>query len=411
MAIAYDNSTSSSLTATGNTSVTYAHTVSGSDRFLLISGSTLNWTADNPSSVSATYNGVSATVLHQNIQSYNTNNWRTHLLRLIAPDTGSNNVVFSTSGGSGRVGSSAFSYTGVDQTSPILTSNTVSAPTDGSGATATISLTTTGAGWWFISGTNVDADWTAGGGNTGTLRKASSTTGGGADSNGSVSAQTGNASITRSTGTRGYGAIAVAFKAVGNVDVTASPAVLAMTFSLPASTVTAVRVASVSPSPLTATFSLPASSVSGGASVSPSVLSATFSIPLASADGESPNAEANPAVITATFSIISPTVDATQNPEALPPALVATFSIPAPSVTATEGITVTPTELSGTFSIVSPTVSVVSNMVVYPEVIVATLSIALPRALGDFWQDKFATLSDPFTDTVYNAGDNWQDKF
>lgn len=208
-AIAFDATTASILTGSGATSITFAHTVTGTDTFLIVSATTLNWTAGAPSSVSATYNGVSMTVVAQNVQVFNTNNWRTHQLYLAGASTGSNNVVVSTGSGSGRIKGVAYSYTGVDQTSPILASNTASAPT--SGNTMSISLTTAEAGWWFISGTNVDANWTAGA-NTGTIRDASSISGG-ADSNGDISAQTGNAQMSH-TGTRGYGGVAVAFKAV-----------------------------------------------------------------------------------------------------------------------------------------------------------------------------------------------------
>lgn len=195
----------------------------------------------------------------------------------------------------------------------------------------------------------------------------------------------------------------------GSVDVSTTPTVLAMTFSLPASTVTATQVVTVSPAVLSATFSTPTPAITGDSSVSPAPLVATFSLPTSNVI--TPDANVTPAVLVVTFNLSSPTVTAELNIQVDPEVLSATFSIPAPTVTLGVAITVEPEVLSATFSTPTPTITVVSNMTVSPETLVATFSLPISRTIGDFWQDKFTPASDPFVDKVYNAGDNWTDKY
>lgn len=208
MAIAFNAKTLATQTGAGSTSTTFSHTCTGSDRFLIVSCRTSNWTAGNPTNITATYNGVSMTAISINVQVYLTsNNWRWHSFYIVNPASGANNVVITTTGGSGILRGLAASYTGVDQASPVLTSNTGAGGDTGN--TMTISLTTAQSAWWFISGANVDANWTAGA-NTATIREVDGGCGC-ADSNGNISAQTGNAQLSH-TGSRGYGGIAIAFK-------------------------------------------------------------------------------------------------------------------------------------------------------------------------------------------------------
>ena len=198
-------------------------------------------------------------------------------------------------------------------------------------------------------------------------------------------------------------------EAGGTTDVSTTPSVLACTFSLPASTVTAVRNVSSTPAVLACTFSLPAPAITGNSSVSPSPLVATFSLPTSNVI--TPDSNVVPAVLVATFSLPSATVTAESNASVASSVLSATFSLPAPTVTLGVAITVTPDVLNATFSTPAPSVSVVSNMVANPAVLVATFSLPVARAVGDFWQNKFPVASDPFVDKVYNAGDNWSDKY
>lgn len=204
------------------------------------------------------------------------------------------------------------------------------------------------------------------------------------------------------------------FYATGNEvgasgDVSTTPSALVATFSLPASTVTATQDVTVSPSALVCTFSTPAPDITGDSSVAPAVLVATFSIP--TADIITPDANVSPSVLVATFSLPTATISVEANALVDSSVLSATFSIPAPTVTVTTGVDVYPDVLTATFSTPAPTVDVVSSITVSPEVLVATFTLPLARVISDFWEDKFPVLSDPFVDKVYNAGDNWTDKY
>ena len=212
MAIAFDSNTLGTATPAGSSSTTYSHTCSGTDRFLIVTCTTFNFSTITPTPT-ATYADVSMTVIAQNTAVFGTGNWSVHHFYLVNPTSGANNVVVTVGSGTGQLQGAAVSYTGVDQINPVLTSNTASSP--GSGNTMQISLTTALPAWWFISGSNPDGPWTAGG-NTSTIRDSFGNNGS-ADSNADVSAQTGNAQLSHA-GSRGYGGAAIAFKAVGVVE-------------------------------------------------------------------------------------------------------------------------------------------------------------------------------------------------
>ena len=207
MAIAFDAFTAGT-TGSGQSSITFSKTCTGADRFLIVSVTTFNFSSGTPSPT-ATYNGVTMTIVAQNVVAFNVNNWRVHQFYLKAPASGANNVVVTATTGTGWFRAVASSYTGVDQTSPLLTSRTANAT---SGNTMQVSLTTSEDAWWAISGANVDGNWTAGG-NTGTIRHPDGSYGF-ADSNSVISATTGNAQMSH-LGSRGYGGIAIAFKPAG----------------------------------------------------------------------------------------------------------------------------------------------------------------------------------------------------
>lgn len=210
MSIAFDAKTLGAATSPSSSSTTFSHTVSGADRFLAVAGVTYNFSTSTPNPT-ATYNGVSMTVVAQNVFVFSANNWRAHQFYLPNPSTGVNNVVITAASGTGILRGLAASYTGVDQSSPVIASNTAGT---GSGNTMQISLTTAQTAWWFISGSNVDASWVAGA-NTSTIREATGTIGA-ADSGGDIAATTGNAQMSHG-GTRGYGGVAMAFIPVSAV--------------------------------------------------------------------------------------------------------------------------------------------------------------------------------------------------
>jgi hypothetical protein len=108
MAIALD----AYATSAGNSPLTFAHTVAGTDRVLLV-GVVTDSTATSPS---VTYNGVSMTLIAETA-SFTIDGLTTDvsLFRLVAPATGANNVVVT----GGLCTAYARSYTGVDQTTPV----------------------------------------------------------------------------------------------------------------------------------------------------------------------------------------------------------------------------------------------------------------------------------------------------
>jgi|JI8StandDraft_1071087.scaffolds.fasta_scaffold00207_28 hypothetical protein len=164
MAIAFDSNATGSTT--GAASITFSHTVSGSDRVLFAAGE------DNGShNITCTYNGVSMTQIDVDNPSGLT------MLYLIAPATGANNVVMSRSGSGFLVGMSA-SYTGADQTTPINAQAKEGYPADNA-ATESISITPGVVDCWAVgcAFANVNAATTAGAGTT--IRQSNSNASGG----------------------------------------------------------------------------------------------------------------------------------------------------------------------------------------------------------------------------------------
>ena len=102
MAIAYDNSLN------GNSSTSYSYTCSGSNRLLILGVLVIQ-----PAVPTATYNGVSMTVLDSLSDNLGIS---LYVFYLLNPASGSNTLTY-TNGGSGAVGSVAVSYTGVKQSS------------------------------------------------------------------------------------------------------------------------------------------------------------------------------------------------------------------------------------------------------------------------------------------------------
>lgn len=121
MAIARDTFTNGAFAS--GTSRTYSHTCTGTDLILFVHVF-INTTADRISSV--TYAGTPMTLLHKfspGASRY------LYLFALTNPATGANNVVVSASA-STAIGSNAFSYTGVEQTSQPEVTRTQSSSAD-----------------------------------------------------------------------------------------------------------------------------------------------------------------------------------------------------------------------------------------------------------------------------------------
>lgn len=167
MAIAYD---SSSTGATTGSSITFAHTCSGSDRVLIVAGEdngSNNWTVTYPK-------GGSATALTQ-IDSDAASGLKMYYM--IAPDTGTNNIVASKTGT--FIVACAASYTGVKQTGFPDAQAKETYPAD-NGANEIISVTPTVNNCWVVGTAFVNANAaTTSGGAPNTIRQSNSNASGG----------------------------------------------------------------------------------------------------------------------------------------------------------------------------------------------------------------------------------------
>jgi hypothetical protein len=118
--IAVDNVSSTNSGSANASSLTWAHTVSGSNRYLVVGVSINNENSGTVSGV--TYNGQALTSLGT---ATNGTNARVEMWGMLAPPTGTHNVVVTLST-SQRFTAGAVSFTGVHQTTPLgtLASNT-----------------------------------------------------------------------------------------------------------------------------------------------------------------------------------------------------------------------------------------------------------------------------------------------
>lgn len=134
MPVAYDNSTTASASSLNN-KLTFNHTTSGNDRYLIVAvGIDEDTGAALVSSV--TYNGVSLTREHRAATTFD----ELQVWRLKNPASGTNEVDITFNDTGYDRAAIAMSYTGVDQTTPIDVSNI---NTGSSGTTASVSVTTT----------------------------------------------------------------------------------------------------------------------------------------------------------------------------------------------------------------------------------------------------------------------------
>lgn len=124
MAVVFDARSEGANTPDG-TSLTMSHIVSGSDRALYCVVSHTPGDAD-VDTVTATYNSVAMDVLFTDTTTHSSRHVRA--FRLVAPDTGTHDLVLSWSGTAGMAAVAA-SFTGVDQADP----DDAQVLTDGSG--------------------------------------------------------------------------------------------------------------------------------------------------------------------------------------------------------------------------------------------------------------------------------------
>jgi len=195
-----------------------------------------------------------------------------------------------------------------------------------------------------------------------------------------------------------------------NVDVTVSATVLSATFSLPASTVTAIRNVSVSSTVLSATFSTPARTVTTSVSIARAVLSATFSIP--SYNVVIADAVITPSPFVLNFSIPAFAITTTRSIDVTPSALSATFAVPSFTPTGTSGVTVSiGTVLSALFSTPAPTITTTRTVIISSEILQMIFTIPTFTSRGDFWQEKFSAPATSWSDKISQPSTNWSNKY
>ena len=168
MAIAFDAVSVGLKAPASGTPLTFAHTCTGANRKLFVG--LFKTAGDTVTGV--TYGGVSMTLVDKiaNGTEY------VYLYELIAPATGSNNVVISFTSNA-IVRAHAISYTGVKQTGSV----DASAKNSTSGTTITTTLTTIENNCWTVEYCRAGGDITAG---AGTTLRGTSTTSNPLDSNG-----------------------------------------------------------------------------------------------------------------------------------------------------------------------------------------------------------------------------------
>lgn len=158
--IAFDSATSSSDTSGSATTLTYAHTNTGSNLILFVgvsisSGSDLN--------TGVTYN-ANAMSLAGKIQRNGGASYE-YLWYLVAPTTGAHNVVVTLSSGA-NIGSGAVSYTGAKQTGQPDSANTGTT----AGTSLSVSTTVVLPNCWLVASmgcANGPFNFTTGTGRTG----------------------------------------------------------------------------------------------------------------------------------------------------------------------------------------------------------------------------------------------------
>jgi hypothetical protein len=119
--------------STSGSSLTISHTTSGTDHLMLVSASINN--DDHETVTSVTYNGTSLTYVGSETQN---DDARVELWKLVAPATGTHNVVVTFSANLQRyavVG--VITFTGVNQTSPLGTFAGNNATNNAASVTAT----------------------------------------------------------------------------------------------------------------------------------------------------------------------------------------------------------------------------------------------------------------------------------
>jgi len=154
MPIAFDAAAQSSNT--GASSLTYSHTVTGSNTILFV-GATMD---DGDNLTGITYGGAAMTLIDKISGGISANHY-IYLYYLINPSTGANNVVISRSTSTGFLGGFSTSYTGAKQTGVPDASNKT-AYAAASQTQITTGVTTVVDNCWIVCVAQVDNDGSPG---------------------------------------------------------------------------------------------------------------------------------------------------------------------------------------------------------------------------------------------------------
>jgi len=160
-AIAFD-AVSSAFDGSGAiTSITFSHTVTGTETFLGVTAASNQSPGGTVTHTTATYNGVAMTHMGTGI-AIGSDRVSVAGYYLIDPDTGTHNVVVNISGTGPTLYAKALSYTGADQVSQ-PDSFATSSLNASNPATFTVTSTVVDADSWLIGGASENAGCIAGG--------------------------------------------------------------------------------------------------------------------------------------------------------------------------------------------------------------------------------------------------------
>jgi len=155
--IAFD-AQSSMVQSTTASSISWNHTTgTGSNRLLLVAVGVHKATGLPTTVTSVTYDGAALTQVTTAVYTSNPQ-VRTYVFRLVNPTSGTKTIVVNFAGATLSV-AGAVTYTGVDQSTPIQTSNTAT----GSSTAPSVSVTVTGSGRWVfghLGGHRTASAWT-----------------------------------------------------------------------------------------------------------------------------------------------------------------------------------------------------------------------------------------------------------
>lgn len=173
-AIAFDAAAGSSDNGGVVTSLTFAHTVAGTDRLIVGVQSILPTDGSTVTMTSMVYNGDALTEVDEVSVSDGSTRARMAIYVLANPDTGTNNMVATVSGavdGTKQFAASSMSYTGANQTGQPDSNGSQSGANDGTDPYVVTTTVVVGDSWLVGGFVGNQGDFPAGVGGTGTVQR------------------------------------------------------------------------------------------------------------------------------------------------------------------------------------------------------------------------------------------------